>query len=241
METPSSWVSGCQFINLRSKCVSVQVSAGKAGVGWGVGGWGWAHTDFLQSFFSNLLTLASVGDKRAVIVIIFSGRSHTRSSKPEATWWVGSPPREWRQQGGDRAPAQETRHLPLEFWVNVDRSLPPSLCLRDRPPAPAARDCMSISLDMEVVRLEWILMGKSFDTWAEGLQHPPILASKTDWFVKATAMTAPRYRSDNQMVSAQRSDSTEVRQCRGDGQAGSGIYVWRRMKGWGKAHRDVLC
>lgn len=31
----------------------------QGGVGWGVGGWGWAHTDFLQSFFSNLLTLAS--------------------------------------------------------------------------------------------------------------------------------------------------------------------------------------
>lgn len=49
--TPSSWVSSCQFINLRSGSVSAQVIAGKAGGG---GRWFCAHANFLQSLSSKL-------------------------------------------------------------------------------------------------------------------------------------------------------------------------------------------
>ena len=107
--TPSSWVSSCQFINLRSGSVSAQVIAGKAG-----GGWCWfcAHANFLQSLSSTLPTLASGWRPKNHHCDHLLSRSHTGQSNSEPTFL--------QQKGGSgggesQSPCPRYETLPRNF------------------------------------------------------------------------------------------------------------------------------
>ena len=125
--TPSSWVSSCQFINLRSGSVSAQVIAGKAG-----GGWCWfcAHANFLQSLSSTLPTLASGWRPKNHHCDHLLSRSHTGQSNSEPTWLGGlsSNRKEAVVVGRARAPAPEMRPCPgtLGESGQVISPLPPA-------------------------------------------------------------------------------------------------------------------
>lgn len=131
--TPSSWVSSCQFINLRSGSVSAQVTAGKAGGG---GRWFCAHANFLQSLSSKLPHPGRWLETKEPSLSSPSQADLTpggATQNPHGGWAF------LQQKGGSGGGESQTPCPRLRG--KVDRSLHPSLRLRQSPWRSHVRPC----------------------------------------------------------------------------------------------------